>query len=279
MASAFVVPHEINILASSDPSNGASDISEDGSRFTVRLDEPLQVPKEALNVTIDIETAEIWWTVPNILTGINDKLYITAPNVGDVLTPYVVVIPQGLYDLTGLNQAIHRELTTLGAKVDPEPVISLSPDDATQKVELRLPYLGSSIDFTQADTFRDILGFNSQIIGPTIVAPEIILADNTANFNVVNYFLLHCDLVGSGIRINNRYSQTVAQVLIDVAPGSQITYQPFNPARINVDDLAGATRNQFRVWLTDGANRQVNTSGEFYSMRIAIRYLMPHIVR
>jgi len=279
MTSAFVVPHEFNLLASSNPADGALNITPDGSRFTVQLDNPIMIPKAALNVTIDVEQATIWWVVPNIITGQNDKLYITAPSVGDVLTPYVVTVPQGLYDLTGLNQAIQRELSNLGAKIAPESVITLSPDDATNKVEVRLPYLGTSIDFTPADTFRDILGFNSQVIPPTIVAPDVILADNTAQFNTIDYFLLHSDLCDEGIRINNKYSETVAQVLIDSPPGSQIVYAPFNPARVSANRLAGARRSRLLFYLTDGEGKAVNTNGEFFSMRLSIRYLMPHTLR
>jgi hypothetical protein len=275
----FTVPHELNILASSDPLNGAANISTDGSRFTVNLDEPISIPPDALNVTIDIEEATVWWVVPNIETGVNDLLYLTVPNVADVLTSYIVTIPQGLYDRSGLSQAIQRELSNLGAKISPESTIILSEDDATQKVEIRLPYLGSTINFTFAQTPREILGFDSQVIGPTIIAPDTVLADNVAAFNTVDYFLLHSDLTNQGIRINNSYSQTVAQVLIDSPPGSQIVFSPFNPARVSAQDLAGAKRSRLRFWLTDGRNQAVNTNGEYFSMRLSIRYLMPHTLR
>lgn len=271
------VPHEISILASSDPTAGAVNISSDGSQFEVQLEEALQIPQEAINITIDVEEATVWWVVPNIITGQNDKMYITAPNVADVLTAYVITIPQGLYDLTGLNQAIQRELSNQGAKISPSPAINLSPDDATQRVEITLNYLGSQIDFTQIDTFREILGFNSQIIGPTVIAPFTQIADNTAAFNQVNYFLIHSDLTNLGIRFNNTYNQTLTQVLIDVPPGSQIVSRPFNPARVNAPELGGAKRTNIRFWLTDDRNRPVNTNGEFFTARVAIKYLLPHI--
>jgi hypothetical protein len=274
----MMVPHEISILASSDPNAGAINISSDGSQFEIQLEDALQIPQEAVNINIDVEEATVWWVVPNIITGSNDRMYITAPNVADVLTAYVVVIPQGLYDLSGLNQAIARELQNQGAKIDPTNALTLSPDDATQKVEITLFYLGSQIDFTQADTPRDILGFNSQVIGPTIIAPFTQIADNTAAFNQINYFLLHSDLTNKGIRFNNQYNQTISQVLIDVPPGSQIVSRPFNPAKINASELGGAKRTNIRFWLTDDSNRPVNTNGEYFTCRIAIKFLIPHII-
>ncbi len=274
----MMVEKETNMIASSDPDAGAINISADGSRFEIQLQDAIQLPAEAINVQIAVEEATVWWVVPNIITGENDKMYITVPNVVDVLTAYVITIPQGLYDLSGLNQAIARELSNAGAKIDPSNTVLLTADEATQKVEIVLNYLGSQIDFTQPDTPREILGFNSQILGPTVIAPYTQIADNVAGFNTVNYFLIHSDLTNKGIRFNNNYNQTISQVLIDVAPGSQIVSRPFNPARINAQELAGAKRTNIRFWLTDDKDRPVNTNGEYFTCRVVIKYLLPHIM-
>jgi len=272
----FAVNEEISMIVSSDPDTGATNVSSDGSYFEVQLQDSLKIPKDALNVQVSVEEAVIWWTVPNIITGKNDKIYTSGPNTSNDILPFTITIPQGLYDLSALNQAIARELEIAGAKVDPEPLISLSPDDATQKVELRFNYPNVSVDFTQADTFREILGFNSNIYTPVPENP--ILAENIAQFNQINYFLIHSDLVSKGIRFNNNYNQTIGQVLIDVSPGSQIVSTPFNPARIPAPELAGATRTNLRFWLTDDKDRRVNTNGEVYTARIVIRWLKPYVI-
>jgi hypothetical protein len=274
----MVIPEEISMIVSSDPAAGAINISPDGSYFEIQLQDGLQIPKEALNINIAVEEATVWWVVPNIITGENDKMYITGPDVGDVVQNYVVTIPQGLYDLSGINQAILRELENQGAKIDPDPLITLTPDEPTQKVEIRFSYPTVSVDFTQADTPRDILGFNSQVLGPYPGAPVSILADNVAAFNQINYFLIHSDLTNKGIRFNNNYSQTIAQVLIDVPPGSQIVSTPQNPAKINAPELGGAKRTNLRVWLTDDKDRRVNTNGEYFTARIVIHYLKPYVI-
>jgi hypothetical protein len=276
--SGMVIPEEISMIVSSDPAAGAINISPDGSYFEIQLQDGLQIPKEALNINIAVEEATVWWVVPNIITGENDKMYITGPDVGDVVQNYVVTIPQGLYDLSGINQAILRELENQGAKIDPDPLITLTPDEPTQKVEIRFSYPTVSVDFTQADTPRDILGFNSQVLGPYPGAPVSILADNVAAFNQINYFLIHSDLTNKGIRFNNNYSQTIAQVLIDVPPGSQIVSTPQNPAKINAPELGGAKRTNLRVWLTDDKDRRVNTNGEYFTARIVIHYLKPYVI-
>jgi len=273
-----MVPEEISMIVSSDPDSGAVNRSSDGSYFEIQLQDGLQLPAEALNVTVSVEEATVWWVIPNIIAGQNNKMYITGPDTLNVVQNYVVIIPQGLYDLSGLNQAILRDLENQGAKINPNPLINLTPDEATQRVEIRIDYTNVSIDFTQPDTPRDILGFNSQILGPYVGAPITVLADNVAVFNQVNYFLIHSDLTNKGIRFNNDYDQTIAQVLIDVSPGSQIVSRPFNPARITAPELAGAKRTNLRIWLTDDKGRRVNTNGEYYTARMVIRYLRPYVI-
>ncbi len=272
-----LVPEEISMLFSSNPNQGASLRSADGSSFTVLLQEPLSVPFDAKNVNIEVQSSTVWWVVPNITTGVNDKIYCTVPRASDSkLTAYTLTIPQGLYDLTALNQTVQRELENAGAIITPEPAFTIYADDATQKVEIRANYVGVEIDFTQADTPRDILGWTSVVVGPSVSVPQNFLAPNVAEFNQVNSFLLHSDLVNRGMRFNDKYSQIISQVLIDVSPGSQIVSTPFHPAKIDAQDLAGNPRKTIRFWLTDDQERAINTNGEYYTMRVSITFLHPH---
>ena len=272
----MLVPEEISLILSSDPANGATNRSSDGSYFEVSFNpaNAIAVPKDALNVSMSVLESTIWWTIPNIQTGTNNKMYITGPNISNVSTNYTVTIPQGLYDLSQLNTAILRELENAGAKTDPEPLIYIGADNSTQKCTIRFNYLNTSVDFSQSQTIREILGFNTGVYGPYPTIPYTISAQNTASFNQVNYFLLHSDLTSTGIRYNNSYNQTIAQVLIDVAPGSQIVYKPFNPSVIDCP-LAGTMKNNIKVWLTDDKNRRVNTNNEYFSCRLVIKYLRP----
>ena len=276
------IGEEISMVISSDPAVGAINRSADGSYFEIQLQEALKMPKDCLNVSVSVEEASIWWVIPNIITGKNDKIYITGFDKNDVLTNYIIVIPQGLYDLIGLNQAVLRELENQGAKIKDGtkdlPLLSLNADDATQRVELRFNYTNVSVDFRYTDTFREILGFNSDLYGNYAIVPFNLVAPNVAEFNSVNYFLLHSDLVNKGILFNNSYNQSISQVLIDVPAGSQITYKPFNPPRIQADELRGATRSLLRFWITDDKNRPVNTNQEYFTARIVIRFLKPYLM-
>lgn len=282
----MLVPEEINILVTSDPKQGAQNVTPYGSRFKIKLEQPIEIPKTALNVTLSVEESTIWWTVPNILTGLNDKLYVTGPTQANpaIIQTEVLTIPLGLYDASGLNETVQNLLTNAGFQITDgvpavsKPIFTITTDEATSRILIRFEYSTVRLDFTPNDTPRDILGLNAEAYGPYVLTPYNLPAPNVAQFNTVNYFLIHSDLVQDGLRINNSYNQTIAQVLIDVAPGSQIVSKPFNPARISCDRLAGSSIDSFNVWLTDDAQREVNTNGEYYTARIRIAYQHPHFL-
>ena len=261
---------EINLIVSSDPTQGAFNRTPDGAAFEIKLsDNGIQIPSSATQCFLSCEESTVWWTIPNIITGVNDRVFIQGP---PGTTSYPITLAQGLYDLNALNSAIATKLENLGAPTSPEPIISLSADSASQRVNIRFPFTTSRVDFSQPNTIRNIVGFSSSIIGPFGGAPTTVTGSATPAFNQVNYFLLHCDLTNLGLRFNSNYSQVVSQILIDKVPGSQIISRPFNPPRISVPELIGATKSSIRVWLTDDQNRFVNTNGEYYSARFKLEY-------
>ena len=270
--SSVLVPNQISLIVNSNPADGAKNLSADGSTFQVSYEDGgLQIPADALNVTISVQTANIWFSTPNIFTGVNDKMYVTGDNTSGVLTNFVLTIPRGLYDLPLLNNAIQLQLENQQAKTNPSPLISISADEATAKVNLRFNYANVQVDFNPTDTFRDILGFNAGVYS-VATAPQTIPAQNVAKFNTINSYLIHSDLVTNGIRYNNTYNQTIGEVLIDVAPQEQINSQPFNPATSDASDLRGVKRNNVSFWLTDENNKLIDTNTEYWGARILIRY-------
>lgn len=266
---------EIPIIASSDTTAGAINVSSDGSQFTIQLDDPIQIPSDAKNITISQESATVWWTVPNILdsgSGQNNLFKVVDDGTDSTVAfTHNVVIAQGLYDLTALNASILTQLANNGAPTSPA-LINMTADNATQKVIITTNYTGLTIDLTIANSIRDIIGFNSGTIGPTATKPIATTADNVAGFGTVNFFLTHSDIVQFGVRTNNTYTNVLDQVLIDVLPGSQIVSTPFRPPVINEPSLAGAIRNRIRFWLTDDSNGSVDTNSETWSVRLAIKY-------
>lgn len=278
----MLVPEEITLLVSSDPNQGAQQTRTDGSSFSIQLDDPIFVPKDAKNITVAVEEATVWWTIPNILTGVNDKMFIYGDDVSTAAPQlWSITLPQGLYGVKEFNNTVQSLLEAAGARVLdsgglPLPLVVFTADNATQKLKIRFNYTNVYVDFAPALTPYVILGFNQAQYGPYAGAPVETLGPNVAEFNQVNYFLIHSDLVSQGIRFNNEYSQVVSQVLIDVLPGSQIVSKPYNPSRINAKELGGSKRSTIRFWLTDESNNLVNTNGEYWSARMSIKYLIPY---
>ena len=267
-----MVLFEIPLLVSSDVNAGATNVSSDGSLFEVNLEEPVIIPSESTNCDLIVTSASVWNVIPNILTGVNDKFYIEISGA-----PFIATVPQGLYDLSTLEQAYERDLENQGAAAG---TFSFLPDDPTQKVVIRINTAGIEIDFTQADTARDILGFNSQLLPPggPSAGVESFVADNEAAFNNISFFLIHSDLCSEGIRVNNDFNQSIVKVDIgDTSPGSQIVQQYFRPVSCPCEYLIGSMRKSFRVWLTDQSNNRVNTQGETFNAQIIIRFRLPDI--
>lgn len=269
-----MVVFEIPLLCSSDPASGAINKTADGSQYEINTDEPIIIPREAINCEIYATSASVWNVIPNIITGVNDQFYIT---IGLIDPQWIVTIPQGLYDLGTLEQAIERGLENQGASVG---TFSFLPDDPTQKVVIRINAVDITIDFTFNDTPRDLLGFDSQTLpnAPPSTGIESFVADNEAAFNNIDFFLIHTDLCSEGIRVGGTFNQSVVKVDIgDTPPGSLITNQYFVPVVCECQYLIGAQRKNWKIWLTDQTNQRVNTQNENFTVQLILRYRLPDI--
>ena len=264
------IEYKLPFIFSSSASSGAQNISPDGSSFEVLLDRPLVVPRMAKNCYITVQNATAWWNIFNIELNINDQLDVEYFD-GILTLNVTITVEPGLYDLEHLSAEMGRELLAAGI---PQDLFVLVPDQATQKSVIQFNYSGVQLDFDIARNFAAILGFNERLVplaGQT-TGVQFEKSDNIANFNTIDYLLIHSDLVSRGIRINDKYTNVIAQLLIDVPPGSQIVSRPFNPPEIPADELIGEKRKNIRFYLTDQDNKLVNTEGELFSCRLIIHY-------
>lgn len=269
-----IIEYQLPLIFSSDPINGASNISQNGSRFSIVFTRPLIVPRKAKYCWLTVENSTIVFNTPNILTGVNDLMKVDFDDGLGGAATFNLVLPEGLYDLDHLNAAIQQQLGNLGADTDG---ITLLPDTATQKVIIKYREF-YQIDFTISQSFRTILGFNSRIapVGGFAASNFYEIADNVAAFNTLEYYLIHSDLCsGHGIRIGPIYSDTIQQVPIsDTAAGGTISYEPQNLQKIPCPNLIGQSLREINCWLTDNQNQFVDTLGETWSTRVNIHYLI-----
>jgi hypothetical protein len=274
-----LVKKSIAMVFSSDPAQGARQIGTNPNSydaFQVQFDEPIHIPKEAIECTLEVDSTVIWNNEANVVAGVNDTLRVTGPNVSDVVTVFDIVIPEGSYSVSEFNQSVQTLLANQGSKVTPNPIFNITPDEATQKIDIRLNYITSVVDFTQPNSCFNLLGFlSTSILGPPSIPGESFLAPNEANFNVINYYLIASDLVSQGLRFNNTYRQIINQSEISAKPNSQIVSTPFNPAIITCPELINQVRSNVTFRLLKDDLTAANTRGEYFSLRLSINYMIP----
>lgn len=261
------VEKTIPIIFSSDPANGAYAINQNANEFTVALDTPLSIPKEAVACTLEVRAANVVWVVPNVSVEIGNNQF----HFDHEAKTYELIVPDGLYSLSDLSSTLSRQFVEEGLPAD---LIAFSADNSSQKVVITFAYAGTQIDFTVANSVNTLIGFNSikyPLLVPSIIG-ESFIGQSTASFNRVSRFLISCDLVQEGIPTNNEGQQIIASIPITVSPGSTLHYTPYNPVEVNARGLIGNPRNVVRLRLYDQVGRGVDTLGEAFDVLIVIKY-------
>ena len=193
--------------------------------FDVRFQPPLRVPEGAKNATIHVSHATIPFTEPNVSAALkNNTLIVALPNAaGDgsitqhtssAQQQYTVVIPDGLYDVAGLQRAINMavngvsdprarghyymrptgsDFSEIGAdgstgsaiaKDDVPNWCTLIPDYETNRLHIRLNYVGSAIFFANDRcTLGKVLGFTQDV--NTVNETLKLLEDNSVSLDVM----------------------------------------------------------------------------------------------
>lgn len=268
------IEYKLPFIFSSSEAAGATNLNSNKSSFEVNLERPIIIPRESKNCYITVQNATAWWNVFNIQAGVNDQLAVEYFD-GVLTVNHTLTLDPGLYDLDHLNTEIERELVGV---LLPGNLFFFTPDQATQKVVIQFNYTGVQLDFSAVRNFSILLGFDERLVplgGQTTTAPQYEKGDNIAEFNTVNYLLIHSDLVSRGIRVNDIYNNTIAQILIDQPPGSQLIETPFNPPEIPANELIGEKRRNLRFWITDDNYNDIDTQGEIFSVRLIIHYSLP----
>jgi len=266
-----LVDREIAIILDSNPTTGAIERTSDGSGFSVQFEEPLLIPKNAINPVLDVEESAVWYSTPNIFdSGAKQNNAFSITNLSGPLT-YDLFIPGGLYSVIEIQNAMNAVISPIVGS----DIIELSLNDATGRIVLYINTAGYELSFNVPFTLGTILGFLPQTYSALIfyngqLVPEI---------NAVNFYLIQCDLVQDGIRFNNRYNGVIETILIDVAPRELIISRPFNPPTIPIDELAGNPRSKIRVKLLTDKLEAAETDGEYFYVRLSLRWKEPIIIK
>lgn len=264
-----LVEFKETFVFSSDVDSGAKNKSVLGDYFQVQLNNPLYIPSDAFNCTLRVLQSSIWYTTPNIsVIQNNNTIYY---NNG--VTDKTIVLPNGLYGIDDINLVLARELVTNG---DPSSLFTLLADNATQRVVILFDLAGITIDFTQPNTPRDILGFNDPpvVIGPSIAGGSI-GGNAVAGFNSLEAFVISGDIVSNGIPTNSIARGVLAYIPITAEVGLQNVYSPYNPLMVDGNELIGKSKNVLNFYLTDQNLRPLDTNSENWSFTVELSYHAP----
>ena len=253
-----------------------SDVTGSVSTFILESD-PIQVPRNASNVTIGLVSATFWYNFPNII----DKSWIIrlyddeTIGLADPYRDLTIPIPTGLYSLSQLAGTLSRGLTNAGYLSDR---IVLGGDNATQKCTFL--FTGDSRDtiiFKKDGGIGKIVGVGEEdtTIQPPLVGdakiPCFVLCPKVANFNAVNVVYITMDEV-YGISTNAGRVGTLVAIPLQVSPGSQQVYQPSYPIQIPSQELIGRRLNRITLRLKDEKGNALNTLGETFSVCLDIQW-------
>jgi hypothetical protein len=278
-----LIERQFSAFFSSAVSSGSTRVGTLGNRFTVQLNTPLTVPRDSLYASLEVVSAKVWNSSPNISPDIgNNHIHFSYGG-----SDYDIENPEGLYGIEELNASMSIFFVQNGLPSSDIPdtldLFEITEDGATQKVSIKFNFAGVTIDFTKPNSCIDVLGFytehnialdtftSSEIISSTTLG-ESVRAPNEARFNrVVNYYI-QSNLLSDGIPINSKSSGIITEVPVNVKVGSLINYTPNNPLRVDCSDLIGQSKQLISFALVDQLGRDVSTSGEEWSLAIVIRY-------
>ena len=259
----------IPLLLSSSTASGAYNKSSDGSTFSVQFNPPIEIPANK-SVSVQVIDVNIWYNTINISTSLgNNKLYYTDDLASE--SKYSITIPDGIYGLSELNTAIEQGVVD---NTHTSGLISLQGENATQKVLIKITATGWQINLTSSDTFRGLIGFDSQKLPAsalTTLATTTFRADSVANFSDLEHILLHSSLGGSAV-LNGNSTSSLAAITPNVSVGSLIHTEYRHPLQIPIN--TGTYIDTATFWLTtqDGTTK-FNTNSEDWSFRMVISIL------
>lgn len=263
----LVEKNVVLLVASNDTANGVT-TNTDGNYVRVITNDAIKIPLNALYCYMTVPEVTLWYNTPNISAALgNNKIYYSY-----LAGSYTMTLTDGLYDLDLLNQEIATDLTNEAGI--PSDLFELVANSATQKCSIHFNYADTQIDFTQADTCREILGFDSVSVpsGTTTTGESYYEATNIAAFNSINYFLIKSDIISQGLRVNTFRGNIIDRVMINVSPGSQIVQRKENPERIECSDLIGTSIRDFYVKVLDQNGDDVTLLGEDFSVLLVFHY-------
>lgn len=268
--------YKLSFLCDSDPAEGATQISDLGSRFTVFFDNPILIPQLAFMVNLKILMINLPNVNPNISAAKGNNTFIVTWNV---LDPMTIVVPDGLYNLETLSiwvlQELRRQSNLQGIPITPEDLFHFIENPATHKTVIEFNYDDTVLDFNVENSIASFLGFDLTTYDSsanTIEWPNYVESPNEYDYGTEHYLVKSSDLVKRGLLHNSKYSSIIAKVERHALPGEMIRHEPQNPVYIPLSELRGAKINKLTFLVTDQFDVPINLMNKKWNILFEIEY-------
>jgi hypothetical protein len=249
------MPDTINIFVSSE---AATEVTTNNSTIHLNFSNPIDTKNKKCRVL----SSSVWYTMPNIIEGINNEMNFTYDS-----TDYNLTFGTGLYSVTDLNERITELLMFLGLDTN---LFKFIPDESTGKITLMFNIAGATfaIDFdTNNALCKDILGFAGSH-SLLVVSGYSLESTNKAELNVINNLYIWSDFTGSNTIFNSvRGSGIIASVPINGEPGSLLYREAIHPIE---SDILPYKLERATFYLTDQNGTKVNMNGEHWYFELQI---------
>lgn len=220
------------------------------------------------NITLpyekDYEIALVQYSMPyswhNLSSKYNNNVFSYSTNGGGSYTN--ITIPNGNYSIEELNDYI---AATLG-----NTNIVIQANFNTGRVEVVLAN-NHGIDFSVANSFRGLLGFDSALIVNTSGATATTSATNPADINRgIEAISIHSDLVDAkNSLLNEKFSTSIFSFVPKTSPQSILAENVPNPIYVGVSIHGPLGRIQFSV--RDNLGNIIDLEGESITLTFHLR--------
>ena len=269
-------------------STGAPRDQANRSSFNFQMSPALYIPPGVGAPTLRVVEADIVYTSPNVSAAKGNNTlefetweggsYLETTHTSHDLLQHTIPFEDGLYSLEQIRQEVIAYCQRTPHIED--NALDILSNTATQKVIMsyNAEAQGSGIRFKWSSTgsIGSLLGFTSDDICDlkTITTPDQhydFTADETANFDSLEHFLIHFDKISGNYGATGSGSQAAAAVVPDnTEPGSTIHYRPIHPLPCDASQLRGTTSSIF-CYVTDQAGGDVVLK-ENWSARVIISW-------
>ena len=262
------------ILSSNQDGTIAFDASS-GDAFDTPIIPPIDVVDASDWEIVPVKLIS-WYTSPNISAVRGNNLFqytIPAPNAGT----HLLTIPDGLYDLVDLERTIADELVSKGHGTIVAPIFSFAGLAGEQRIIITIVGVGYEIDFSIANTIRDMLGFASNTYGALPAGAGVTTAASTVHKATLiadmsqglESYVVHASIVGDSYLGGVSGDALMLLSLSAGNPNTQLT-------EINFLDKAGLSLNSGRisrinVYLTDQSGNRITLNNNTYTVSFILR--------